>query len=226
MVSAGSLLGSFFLLIILVVILSVVGTTTVVSNVVNLVDGSSDIFEILFQGSLPKPEPREGELVCDLKITIYSELDQDVPLTPFHINIGNSASDPRVKEYHWDECHDAQAIPIGSLLDIADNVNTLSFFPVGINADFTVPIELELVDANGNIISCAQQRNLCREIPVQEGLITLPFDLTDTFAVQNIPHRDYQLRIFYPEHQIDAKPIGTPFVDEVCTFDQEIFPCI
>ncbi len=222
--SIGKLFGGTIVLIIIVVILGTIGTTTVLSNVTNLIDDSEDIIERLFKGSIPIPKPSEGEMVCDLKITIYAELDQFVPFTPFEVTVQD-----RVKEYHWTECHDASQFPLGALLDISQTVNDFVIFgilPTLILDDFLVPTEIKLIDPrSGVVIDSKHQRNLERDIKIRQG-VNVPIDITETYAVKNIPHRDYKLEIHFPDNKINGMNVGKPLTDEVCTFDQETFPCV
>lgn len=220
----GKLFGTSIVLIIIVVLLGTIGTSTVLSNVTNLIDDSEDIFERVFKGSVPIPKPTQGELVCDLKITIYADLDQFVPFTPFEVTVQD-----RVKEYHWTECHSAEEFPIFALLDIAQTVNdaiTFGFFQTLILEDFTIPAEIKLVDPrSGVVIDSKHQRNLERDILIRQGVST-PIDITETYAIKNVPHRDYKLEVHFPENKINGMNVGSPLKDEVCTFDQKVFPCV
>jgi len=229
-----SFLGIFTVIgIIAILLLGTVGTSLIGALVVDTTDDIETIVELLTKGSQPKPKPTTTELLCDLKLIIHAEYDQQAPFSPFFIRIISSgitdAIHDTAKEYQWRDCQQSTQVPIFSLLDIGlgDGQPLLSIFPVFIGEGEAVRTEIVLLDPRtGQKIDKSNDRTLQRSIDLPAGIrITLPLDLSQTYLIKNIPHRDYQLQIFFPDHDINSVSdnIGKtkPFIDEVCQFTKE-----
>ncbi len=161
--------------------------------------------------------PRSDEMVCDLRVTVFATVDERFPFEVF-VKIPDSVEN--VKRYFWTDCSPASATSIFSLLDLSENLNEglkglgqLAFF----SAEDKITVNIRLTDPkSGDIIDQFNTGNLVREIGQLQGRNT-PFDVEQEFFIPNIPHRDYDLEIFF-SRAINNLPIGTPFVDEVCQF--------
>ncbi|MCP6727226.1 MAG: hypothetical protein KJI69_04320 [Patescibacteria group bacterium] len=213
------------ILIIIIVALGTVGTSLIGALAVDTSDDFESIIELLTKGSQPKPKPTASELLCDLKLIVHAEYDQTLPLSDFFIRIISSGNVDAIhdsaKEYQWRDCHQSTEVPIASLLDFSiGDGQPLSLFPVFIGEGEAVITEIVLLDPNtGLTIDKSNDRTLRRSIDLPAGIaINLPLDLTQTYIIKNIPHRDYELQIFFPDHEINRMGKGQPFIDEVCEF--------
>jgi len=225
MATVGSFIGGFLFIIILAVVLSIIGITAVTTTVTSLIDGSSDIFEILFRGNLPIDIDAEpNELVCDLKIEIFAVIkDNPIPLGSALIGIGaDNPIDMRAKLYQWKDCQTASKFPIGSLIDLdetlakAGEAVTLSFVFQGTETH----VEIKLRDrSTGKIISSDNEANFARDIKIPTGIVVLPHDLTDQllFVTTNIPaERNYDLEVVFEDFGINGQTIGQAYKDRIC----------
>lgn len=163
--------------------------------------------------------PMSDEMVCDLRITIFATIDERIPFDVF-VRIPDSGGD--VKRYFWTDCSPAKATSLFSLLDLSQNLNEslgglnqLAFF----TPEDKIGTSIRLVDPKtGDIIDKFNRSNLVKDVGLLEGKNT-PFDVRVEFFIPNVPHRDYDLEIFF-FRAINNLPIGTPFVDEICQFSK------
>ncbi len=225
MATVGSVIGGFLFIIIVAVVLSIIGITAVTTTVTSLIDGSSDIFEILFRGNLPIDiEAEPNELICDLKIEIFAVIkDNPIPLGSALIGIGaDNPIDNRGKLYQWKDCQTASRFPIGSLIDLDETISkageaiTLSFVFQGSETH----VEIKLRDrSTGKIISSDNEANFAREIKIPTGSVVLPHDLTDQllFVTTNIPaERNYDLEVVFDDFGINGQTIGKAYKNRIC----------
>jgi len=225
MATVGSVIGGFLFIIIIAVVLSIIGVTAVTTSVTSLIDGSSDIFEILFRGNLPIDIDAEpNELVCDLKIEILAVIkDNPIPLGSALIGIGQDNSlDMRGKLYQWKDCQTASKFPIGSLIDLDETLSkagealSLSLVLQGTET----PVEIKLRDrSTGKTITSDNEANFKRIIRIPEGIVVLPHDLTDQllFVTTNIPaERNYDLEVVFEDFGINGQTIGKAYEDRIC----------
>lgn len=163
--------------------------------------------------------PTSDEMLCDLRVTVFATVDERFP---FEVFIKIPDSEGAVKRYFWTDCSPAKATSLFSLLDISQNLNEaldtlgqLAFF----SPEDKITVNIRLTDPKtGDIIDKFNRQNLVKEITGLEGKTT-PFDVQQEFFIPNVPHRDYDLEIFWGR-AINNLPIGTPFVDEVCQFEK------
>ena len=161
--------------------------------------------------------PTSEEMVCDLRVTVFATVDERFPFDVF-VKVPDSSGE--VKRYFWTDCSPAKATSLFSLLDISENLNEalgnfgqLAFF----SEEDVITVNIRLTDPKtGDIIDKFNRGNLEKKIGDLENKNT-PFDIQQQFFIPNVPHRDYDLEIFYGR-AINELPIGTPFVDEVCQF--------
>ena len=217
-----SLISGSLLLIIVAVVLSVVGVATVSASVTSLVDGSSDIFEILFKGNLPIDiEAEENELVCDLKIEIFAVIkDNPIILAPAIIGIGaDNPFDNRAKLYQWKDCQTASKFPLGSLIDLDETLSKASLLSFVFQGEET-HVEIKLRDrTTGKVISSDNEANFGRDIDIPTGSVVLPHDLTDQllFVTTNIPaERDYDLEVVFEDFGINGQSTAKAYKDRIC----------
>lgn len=219
-----AILGVAFLIII-IAILGTVGTSLIGALVVDTSDDFDTLIELFTKGTQPKPKPTSTELLCDLKLTIHAEYDQLAPFTEFFIRIISSgfteAIHDSAKEYSWRDCQQSTQVPIASLVDFGlGDGQPLSLLPVFIPEGVGVNTEIVLLDPKtGLTIDKSNDRTLQRSIDIPAGIaVNLPLDITQIYLIKNIPHRDYELQIFFPDHDINRMAKGQPFIDEVCEF--------
>ncbi len=218
----GKLFGGLIFLILIAVILSVIGVTAVSSSVTSLIDGSLDIFEIIFAGNLPIDiEAEPNELICDLKIEVFAVLkDSPIPLAPAEIGIGSqNPLDNRGKLYQWKDCQTASRFPIGSLIDLDETLGKASLLSFVFQGTETV-VEIQLVDrSTGKRITSDNEANFKRTIDIPLGIVPLPHDLTDQllFVTLNIPaERSYDLEVTFEDFGINGQTIGRAYKDRIC----------
>lgn len=161
--------------------------------------------------------PTSEEMVCDLRVTVFATIDERFPFDVF-VKVPDSSGE--VKRYFWTDCSPAKATSLFSLLDISENLNE-ALGNLGQLAFFTpedkIGVSIRLTDPKtGDIIDKFNRGNLEKSITGLETRTT-PFDVQQDFFIPNVPHRDYDLEIFW-FRAINNLPIGTPFVDEVCQF--------
>ncbi len=222
MATVASFIGGFLFIIILAIVLSIIGVTAVVTTATSLIDGSADIMEILFKGNLPVDiTPEENELICDLKIEIFAVIkDNPIPLAPAIVGIGSeNPFDDRAKKYQWKDCQQASNFPYGSLIDLDETISKallLSFVFQGSDTH----VEVVLVDrSTGKRITSDNVANLGRDIPIPEGSVPLPHDLTNEllFVITNIPaQRNYDLEISFEDFGINGQTSGKAYKDRIC----------
>lgn len=159
--------------------------------------------------------PTSEEMVCDLRVTVFATLDERFP---FEVFVKIPDSEGQVKRYFWTDCNPAKALSLFSLLDLSANLGE-SLKSAGQFAFFTtedqLTVNIRLTDPKtGDIIDKFNRGNLERKISLSGST---PLDVQQQFFIPNVPHRDYDLEIFFGR-AINNLPIGTPFVDEVCQF--------
>jgi len=161
-----------------------------------------------------KPTVFVGESVCDLRVTVFAEIRQDIdtgiPLpfidsTPFVFIPSSNPAD-----YQWFNCDEATAFPIFSLIQeqpitiqprLIDEINTLDFIAL---ADESVSLQIVLqgIDPNGKLVKIdandPTQSTMHRKVKLTAGagVVKTPLDIRTEFIANNIPMRDYTLEIF------------------------------
>lgn len=210
------------------IVLGTVGTSLIGALAIDTADDVETIWELLTKGSEPKPKPTSDEMLCDLKLIVHAEYDQQAPLTPFFIRIISSgftdAIHDSAKEYQWRDCHQSTQVPLFSLFDFGlGDGQPLALVPVFIGEGEAVETEIVLLDPRTGLkIDKRNDRTLQRSIDLPAGIaVNLPLDLTQTYLIKNIPHRDYELQIFFPDHEINRLSKSKAFIDEVCEFTKE-----
>lgn len=159
--------------------------------------------------------PRSDEMVCDLRITIFATVDERFP---FEVFVKIPDSEGQIKRYFWTDCSPAKALSLFSLLDLSANLGetlkSAGQFAFFVDED-QLSVNIRLTDPKtGDVIDKFNKGNLVRKINLSGST---PLEIQQQFFIPNIPHRDYDLEIFF-FRAINELPIGTPFVDEVCQF--------
>ncbi len=194
---------------------------------------SGFVFEIITEGQKQftqvqtsnkiKTTATEDELICDLSIDVFVELDPFSRIA--HV-------DPAMaKEYIWSDCNPASAIPLSSLLDLGFG-DLLAFMQLGFLEGFSDQ-QLETFirltdDKTGEIRDRFTDPNLIQDQFAQVGLLQGRVAFQENFFIKNIPSRDYDLEVFYQvkfesldgfieQYKINEDGVfGSPYRDRIC----------
>ena len=209
-------LGTIIGLLILIIIV-VVAWGYIQNFIIEILLTGDRLGTAIFTSEELEATPTSEEMVCDLRVTVFATVDERILFDVF-VKVPDSSGE--VKRYFWTDCSPAKATSLFSLLDLSENISEglgnlgqLAFFG---EEDF-IRVNIRLTDPKtGDIIDKFNRGNLEKKIGDLENKST-PFDIQQQFFIPNVPHRDYDLEIFYGR-AINNLPIGTPFVDEVCQF--------
>ncbi len=210
--TAGTIIGLLILIIIVVVAWGFIQ-----NFIVEILLTGDRLGTAIFTSEELEATPTSEEMVCDLRVTVFATVDERFPFEVF-VKVPDGGGE--VKRYFWTDCSPAKATSLFSLLDLSENIleglgnlNQLAFF----SEEDVITVNIRLTDPKtGDIIDKFNRGNLEKKIGDLENKNT-PFDIQQQFFIPNVPHRDYDLEIFYGR-AINNLPIGTPFVDEVCQF--------
>jgi len=208
------MVNAIVLIVLLVVIL--IGVAYAISLGNQLVDATQEFAEVFFTSIELReviPLPTSTEDVCDLRISIRTELTELAPFTELFIRVNFESM-----RYAWFDCNPSTAIPYFSILDFgkkstgADPLGFLFFEDI-------IPVEVELKNFPSDppvIVNKFLNPNLVKTIRVPAGSVPLPFDLNSEFIITNVPDRNYKLFLSYPTKEINGLSTGQPFVFNVC----------
>lgn len=210
--TAGTIIGLLILIIIVVIAWGYIQ-----NFIVEILLTGDRLGTAIFTSEELEATPTSEEMVCDLRVTVFATVDERFPFDVF-VRVPDSSGE--VKRYFWTDCSPAKATSLFSLLDLSENISEglgnlgqLAFF----SEEDVITVNIRLTDPKtGDIIDKFNRGNLEKKIGDLENKNT-PFDIQQQFFIPNVPHRDYDLEIFYGR-AINELPIGTPFVDEVCQF--------
>lgn len=210
--TAGTIIG-----LLILVIIVVIAWGYIQNFIVEILLTGDRLGTAIFTSEELEATPTSEEMVCDLRVTVFATIDERFPFDVF-VKIPDSSGE--VKRYFWTDCSPAKATSLFSLLDISENISE-GLGNLGQLAVFSpedkIGVSIRLTDPKtGDIIDKFNRPNLEKAITGLESKTT-PFDAQQSFFIGNIPHRDYDLEIFW-FRAINELPIGTPFVDEVCQF--------
>ncbi len=210
--TAGTIIG-----LLILVIIVVIAWGYIQNFIVEILLTGDRLGTAIFTSEELEATPTSDEMVCDLRVTVFATIDERVLFDVF-VKIPDSTGE--VKRYFWTDCSPAKATSLFSLLDISENLNE-ALGNLGQLAVFSpedkIGVSIRLTDPKtGDIIDKFNRPNLEKAITGLESRST-PFDVQQSFFISNVPHRDYDLEIFW-FRAINELPIGTPFVDEVCQF--------
>jgi hypothetical protein len=196
-------------LIVVILIAGVIVWSFLSTSVVDLVGAGQELLDALKIDI----KPQTGEEVCDISITIRSEL-RDTLLSGTIVAVGGDAGNPRT--YQWFDCHQSTSVPFFSLINSNQvgigNLETLTQ-PLAFTFGESIDMQVVLIDQSGQ-----RRASPIKSITFGAGFIDTPFQITKTFVYDNLPHRNYELQIFYnnPSIHINDQPTGSPFISNVC----------
>jgi len=213
--TAGTIIG-----LLILVIIVVIAWGYIQNFIVEILLTGDRLGTAIFTSEELEATPTSEEMVCDLRVTVFATIDErGIPFFgEVFVKVPDSSGE--VKRYFWTDCSPAKATSLFSLLDISENLNE-ALDNLGQLAFFTpedkISVNIRLTDPKtGDIIDRFNRPSLVKEITGLETRTT-PFDVQQSFFIANVPHRDYDLEIFW-FRAINELPVGTPFVDEVCQF--------
>ena len=195
----------------------VIGFSTISSIFTNLIDDASGFFT----ATELKPKPTVDEVICDLRVKVFADLDMTLPLTTLFARIDPNNS----HQWTYFECFSEGNFPVTAQLDLFEpsEIQGLDFLILG---GETVSVEIVLRDANDPTqkVDAFTQPQLRREVPLGDdfGIVATPFNIDSEFVVKNIPLREYKLEIFIGREIFVGEPIrqtldaGEPFETRIC----------
>jgi len=200
------------------IIALVIGFSTFAPLLGGLIDEASGFYV----DTQLKPEPESDEAICDLRVKVFADLDQTLPLSEFFVRINPVDS----HNWTWDDCHASSNFPLGSLLDLGKRLQPLAVASGAV----TETACLTIVDAKDPTqkVTPVTNSNLCRDILVTTGAtlsLALPFNVDAEFVINNIPLREYNLEIVYVGRDIAITESGErtislsanePYITKIC----------
>jgi len=187
-------------LIVIVLIGGVLAFSFLSTTIVDLTQAGQDLLDALRIDI----KPQVGEEVCDISIILSGDLRGDF-LSVIVDNVQRS--------YQWFDCHQSTAVPFFSLINSnqngINNLETLSLLTFGECFD----LHVTLVDQSG------QRRNSpIKSVCVDAGILDSPFELRKIFVFDNIPHRNYDIELYFDNPTIHIKDLQTlaPKLDRIC----------
>ncbi len=199
------------------IIALVIGFSTLSGFFTDLIDDASGFFT----ATELKPKPEVNEIICDLRVKVFADLDMTLPFSTLFARIDPNNS----HEWTYFECFSQGNFPAIAQLDFGkpSEIQGLDFLTLG---GETVSVMIVLRDANDPTqkVDAFTQPQLRREVPLGEdfGIIATPFSIDSEFVVKNIPLREYDLEIFIGREIFVGEPIretitaGDPFVTKIC----------
>ncbi len=194
----GALIGIAIFLI--VIIFAVTFFADFFVDLTQIGQGFLDQYQIMIR-------PMAGELVCDIRIDTFANLEErflQVPVIVFEQN---------VRAWNWFSCSDSSFVPLASLIELPNIQEGVQGLVI-ITSGQVIEVQVVLVDP----ITKTQVKSDTKTVQVPAGIISTPISLDKTFILNNIPSRDYELQIFYrnPEFKIEGLATNEPFIDKVC----------
>lgn len=199
------------------IIALVIGFSTLSGFFTDLIDDASGFFT----ATELKPKPQADEIICDLRVKVFADLDMTLPLTTLFARIDPNNS----HEWTYFECFAQGNFPAIAQLDLgkASEIQGLDFLTLG---GETVGVQIVLRDANDPTqkVDAFTQPQLRREVPLGEdfGIVATPFNIDSEFVVKNIPLREYNLEIFIGREIFVGEPIrqtlsaGEAYSTKIC----------
>lgn len=207
-------------------------------TVFELVKEGNELFARIETSKIIEVTPQAQETVCDLSIEIFAEYHNPQFTFSFQeddfIAIGGEASDNRVKKYIWSECH-STTLSLLNMLNLnrgleQTNLQLASLFDTV--ADLEVETYIRLTDTQtGDVIDKFNTQGLSKTTNI--GGREPPIAFQPKFFLDDIPHRNYKMDIFFIIKQGDTERAtrindmadGKPFRDEICKSTVTSFPC-
>ncbi len=152
----------------------------------------------------------DGKVICDLAVSVRADLVEDFGRSPY---IKIDTSDAR--DYQW-YCQFPNQW--GVLNNLTNGLQKLFWA----NSDEFIHAELKLIqqsdtskwfDAN----DAPDYSSMYREIRLTDttGIVQLPLNMDQSFYIENIPHDNYILEIYYGR-EINNLGAGNPLDETVC----------
>lgn len=167
--------------------------------------------------------PVAGDIICDLKVQLYGELDffnQDgadiIFANPFETNLTVFINDKIQRqppiETEWINCYQSGTTSVNSLLggmsilDMArqNEFNTLDVSGIAIGDSFT--LKIEGVNQQGKLLVDSSKRITWeKRITIPDGTqITIPYAFNHLFVINDVVGDNYTLKITAIDKQLNA----------------------
>ncbi len=154
----------------------------------------------------------QSELMCDIEVRVKADLVQFGGIGSPYVEIDNA--DP--SDYTW-YCKFPKQW--GTLNNLLHDFSLLDFFAF---EDEFIRSQIKLVQKN-NPDKWIDGENddyktMVRDIRLVQtnGLLKTPYNLDQSFYIENVPYLDYNLEIYYGR-TINNLNAGEPVIDKVCT---------
>lgn len=154
----------------------------------------------------------QSDLICDLEVRVKADLVQFGGIGSPYVEM--NVNDP--SDYTW-YCQFPNQW--GTLNNLIDEINQLAFFAF---EDEFIRSQIKLVQKNNpdKWIDGENDdyKSMVRDIRLvqRDGIVNTPYNLDQSFYVENVPYLDYNLEIYYGR-TINNLNAGEPVIDKVCT---------
>ena len=174
------------------------------------------------QATLQKPQPKSGETICDLHITTYGELNEDIPIfgKPLFIKLGTGTKHPEKFKYSWTDCSELSTYSLTDMWN-TNSLNSLAFFISGEKISNQIVLHDKANPTKKFDANTPSYEHLKYDHVLQGGIIPTPYDLYHEFYIQNIPERPYTIDIYYGRQLSidDGKSlldVSQPYTSQIC----------
>lgn len=179
-----------------------------------------------------------GDVVCDLKITFYGELDfanQDARTVwfanPFETNLvvfmNDNTAHPEIAQYEWKNCYEHGKFSLLSLFDGVtglelmeimaneDKLSKLDVSGIALNDSFTLTIQGE--NNNGDlIIDKFRNTDWSKRIVIDDGTqIKIPYAFQARFTLSDVVYDNYTIEVNAIGKSINNNPSNQPLIYHV-----------
>ena len=177
-------------------------------------------------------DPKIGQEVCDLKFTLYGELDfknQDgrtkIFSTPddllLHVFMNEKTDHPEIAKYEWKNCQPYGETSLLSLFGalsglelLQQNLLMLDYRGFSLGDNFTMRIEGE--NSMGEIMIDGDEVRWERQVIIEQGAqITIPYSFELVYGFNDIVKEDYNLKITAKDKSINQQPVNKPYIYNV-----------
>lgn len=196
------------------IIAFVIGFSTFSGAFASLIDEATGFFT----DTNLKPKPEGNEIICDLRVKVFADLDQTIAFSEFFIRIDPEDS----HNYTYFECFSQSELSLLALLDFDlsfDQLTQQAFLV----SDLTETACISIVDSTDPTqkVTPNTQPNLCRDIFIgkQFEIVPIPNNVDAEFVIKNIPLREYNLEIVYQNREIFGDvtlSANEPFIGKIC----------
>lgn len=177
-------------------------------------------------------KPKSGDVVCDLKITVFGELDfanQDgrtvILANPFETNLvvfmNKKTAHPEIAQYQWFNCYKSGTFPLAMLFggvtgyELLTEAKQLDVSGIALGDSFTMKISGESDD--GRLLIDKFGRTAWeKRVDVPDGSqIKIPYGFSVRYTLDDVVFDDYELKVQAVAKSINNMPANQPYIYHV-----------